>query len=194
MAYQGFLGSEATRFPEQDTMNKPIRCVNVRAVLSRETTDIHITDWLHNPALPHIRQYPGPVSNPAGGPPLELWVPLPAYLHCLQIVTFGPSSPDNLIRLSLHSFTCLLASIKLDFMLATTTIPYAGFDSEQWWSGYCLPWSYELGEQHQFQGQPRNLYCYKHGKRRPDMQLYNTQMPHKVIEVLHFGMQINQYR
>lgn len=76
-AYRGFLGSSGVRFPGQIG------------------TDIHLTDWRQNPALPRIRQlamalglpaqtlsfitpeiYVGMAPGPAGGQ-VELWIPHP---------------------------------------------------------------------------------------------------------------------
>lgn len=89
MAYQGFLGSEASRFQGQNTV------------------DIQLTDWRNHPVRP-LRQRtiaisPGlsfisieqqlPFANPAGGPPILAWVPSLTFSMAVQVVCMGPSQP-----------------------------------------------------------------------------------------------------
>lgn len=87
--YQGFLGSEATRFPGQDTV------------------DIHLTHWRNHPVRP-LRQRTIaltqgmsfisieqmlPFANPAGGPPVWSWVPSLTFTVAVQLWCIGPSQP-----------------------------------------------------------------------------------------------------
>lgn len=88
--HRGFLGSEATRFVAQDT------------------TDIQITDWRNLPVRPlHQRTiavsqgmsfvsfetlYPFP--NPAGGPPILVWLPNLPFSLSVRLICYGASYPN----------------------------------------------------------------------------------------------------
>lgn len=69
--------------------------------------------------------------------------------------------------------------------------------------GFAVPWYFELDEEHIINNQLPNaqrdlLHYYKHTKRLPGTHnITPTMIPggtHKVIDVLHFGTQINEFR
>ncbi|EIM79770.1 uncharacterized protein STEHIDRAFT_116253 [Stereum hirsutum FP-91666 SS1] len=183
--YQGFLGSEATRFPGQDTV------------------DIHLTHWRNHPVRP-LRQRTIaltqgmsfisieqmlPFANPAGGPPVWSWVPSLTFTVAVQLWCIGPSQPA------------------LPGLPLPNPVPYlmpleAVWLNGAWRFGYSLPWGYDVHEIQvaQFAGMPQQLQGFLHyykSQRRIHHNVTPTMIPngpHKYFFVLAFGTQWNMFR
>lgn len=153
----------------------------------------HITNWRHNAGLIPIRQRALAVANgltfvipearvPVGHPPEQVWIPFPAYVANLDVVDLGPSPPNNFGMVPLPP---------------VRTIPMVLVIAGQPIAGYFIRWYHEFYEQHtHVDGQPDFLYYYPRervdGHYAPPTLIEGGQ--HRVIENLHFGTQINQYR
>lgn len=113
MSYRGFVGSEGTRFPGQ------------------ETTDINFTHWRNGAAQAAVRQRAFAVSQGftfatvetrafaqmvPGGPPVAVWLPTAAYLPNIRVTNYGPSAPNPMnFQLASHYNVMCMPSWGADF-------------------------------------------------------------------------------
>jgi len=183
--YHGFLGSEGTRFPGQDTV------------------DINFTHWRNNilnGVPPPLRQRATAITqgitfispetvvdfvHVQGEPqPIPIWGPSPGQLVNMHIINHGPSPPNP--ALIPHP----LVPQVVPGMAQVNGVPTAGFN---------IPWYHELDETSVgFGGRPSLLHHYEHKRRQPGTHDLTPQMvangKHKVFRTLHFGTQLNMYR
>ncbi|KAI6013567.1 hypothetical protein EDC04DRAFT_2757858 [Pisolithus marmoratus] len=168
MAYQGFLGSEGSRF------------------VGQELTDIHYTGWRGHPGIIPIRQHSIVLAYGLWflypeWMPGNAWVPFHPHVPAMHVMDLGPVLPPGMPP------PPPLHLLPVAFLLGGQALRI----------GYAVPWFHDLDIfQMDFRRIRRRMHYYQH-RRRQAHHVTPNMIPngrHYSFNTLRYGTQINEYR